>query len=87
MHTRMYRPSLNICSFCPTDQKFASCSDDGTVRIWDFVRYYEEKILRGKIDGLSNLYRWCFDTVQHFRNLLELVVLLLVVKIVFTVKI
>jgi len=40
---------LDICSFCPTDQKFASCSDDGTVRIWDFVRCYEEKILRGKI--------------------------------------
>jgi polyadenylation factor subunit 2 len=34
-------------SFCPTDQKFASCSDDGTVRVWDFFRCYEEKILRG----------------------------------------
>ena len=31
----------------PTDVKFASCSDDGTVRIWDFYTRTEEKILRG----------------------------------------
>lgn len=36
-------------SFCPTDAKFASSSDDGTVRIWDFMRCHEEKILRGTI--------------------------------------
>lgn len=41
---------LRICSFSPTDQKLASCSDDGTVRIWDFVRCQEEKILRGNFD-------------------------------------
>lgn len=34
-------------SFCPTDVKFTTCSDDGTVRIWDFQRCHEEKILRG----------------------------------------
>ena len=34
-------------SFSPTDVKFASCSDDGTVRIWDFYTRTEEKILRG----------------------------------------
>lgn len=34
-------------SFSPTDNKFATCSDDGTVRIWDFLRCHEERILRG----------------------------------------
>ena len=34
-------------SFCPTDQKYATCSDDGTVRVWDFLRCHEERILRG----------------------------------------
>lgn len=36
-----------LCSFSPTDNKFATCSDDGTVRIWDFLRCHEERILRG----------------------------------------
>lgn len=37
-----------VCdSFCPTDSKYVSCSDDGTVRIWDFLRCHEERILRG----------------------------------------
>lgn len=35
-------------SFSPTDHKLATCSDDGTVRIWDFLRCHEERILRGK---------------------------------------
>lgn len=36
-------------SFCPSDSKFATCSDDGTVRIWDFMKCHEEKILRGML--------------------------------------
>ena len=39
--------SHSLYSFCPTDTKFATCSDDGTVRIWDFLRCCEERILRG----------------------------------------
>ena len=34
-------------SFSPTDVKFSSCSDDGTVRIWDFYTRTEERIMRG----------------------------------------
>ncbi|XP_065060829.1 uncharacterized protein LOC135688058 [Rhopilema esculentum] len=33
--------------FSPTDNKFATCSDDGTVKIWDFYRCQEERVLRG----------------------------------------
>eukprot|EP00040_Diaphanoeca_grandis_P015724 m.80586 g.80586 ORF g.80586 m.80586 type:complete len:708 (+) comp25324_c0_seq1:186-2309(+) len=34
-------------SFAPTDKKFATCSDDGTVRIFDFKTAKEEQVLRG----------------------------------------
>ena len=37
-------------SFSPTDNKFASCSDDGLVKIWDFYRCTEERVLRGKLN-------------------------------------
>ncbi|XP_060551077.1 pre-mRNA 3' end processing protein WDR33-like [Ruditapes philippinarum] len=42
-----HKEPIRSISFCPTDSKFATCSDDGTVRVWDFLRCYEEKILRG----------------------------------------
>ncbi|KAF1764738.1 hypothetical protein GCK72_004688 [Caenorhabditis remanei] len=34
-------------AFAPTDVKFATASDDGTARVWDFARYSEERVLRG----------------------------------------
>ena len=47
--TSLCMECLFLCfnSFCPTDSKFATCSDDGTVRIWDFMRCQEEQIMRG----------------------------------------
>ncbi|CAL1541021.1 unnamed protein product, partial [Lymnaea stagnalis] len=42
-----HKEPIRGISFCPSDTKFASCSDDGTVRIWDFMRCHEERILRG----------------------------------------
>ncbi|KAG8182502.1 hypothetical protein JTE90_020417 [Oedothorax gibbosus] len=42
-----HKEPLRGISFCPADTKFVTCSDDGTVRIWDFLRCFEEKILRG----------------------------------------
>ncbi|CAL1263888.1 unnamed protein product [Larinioides sclopetarius] len=42
-----HKEPLRGISFCPLDTKFVTCSDDGTVRIWDFLRCLEEKILRG----------------------------------------
>lgn len=40
---------LWICqsSFSPSDNKFVSCSDDGTLRVFDFLRCQEERVLRG----------------------------------------
>ena len=37
----------SIFSFSPTDVKLATASDDGTVRVWDFIRCEEERIMRG----------------------------------------
>uniref|UniRef100_A0A8W8K9P4 Pre-mRNA 3' end processing protein WDR33 n=1 Tax=Magallana gigas TaxID=29159 RepID=A0A8W8K9P4_MAGGI len=42
-----HKEPIRGISFCPSDSKFATCSDDGTVRIWDFMKCHEEKILRG----------------------------------------
>ncbi|GJV78588.1 flowering time control protein FY-like protein isoform X1 [Tanacetum coccineum] len=38
---------LLVNSFCRTDLKFCSCSDDTTVKIWDFARCQEERSLSG----------------------------------------
>lgn len=45
-------------SFSPSDSKFVSCSDDGTLRIFDFLRCQEEKVLRGK-------RRRILEIIQH----------------------
>ncbi|KAG5883157.1 hypothetical protein JTB14_033408 [Gonioctena quinquepunctata] len=42
-----HKEALRGISFSPSDNKFVTCSDDGTLRIWDFFRYQEERILRG----------------------------------------
>jgi hypothetical protein len=36
-------------SFCRTDLKFCSCSDDTTVKVWDFARCQEERSLTGNV--------------------------------------
>jgi len=42
-----HKEPIRDLSFCPSDTKYASCSDDATVRVWDFIRCTEERILRG----------------------------------------
>uniref|UniRef100_A0A182P2K0 WD repeat-containing protein 48 homolog n=1 Tax=Anopheles epiroticus TaxID=199890 RepID=A0A182P2K0_9DIPT len=42
-----HKDPIRGISFSPSDAKFASCSDDGTVRVWDFLRCQEERVLRG----------------------------------------
>jgi len=39
--------SIRDVSFAPTDLKFATCSDDGIIKIWDFELVAEEKALKG----------------------------------------
>ncbi|CAH8452572.1 unnamed protein product, partial [Heterobilharzia americana] len=42
-----HKEPIRGVSFCPFDNKFVTCSDDSTVRIWDFHRCTEERVLRG----------------------------------------
>merc|ERR1712223_1721462 len=42
-----HKDPVRCVSFSPTYAKFASCSDDGTVRVWDFFSCNEERGLRG----------------------------------------
>lgn len=41
-------------SFCRTDLKFCSCSDDTTVKVWDFARCQEERSLSGNVLWIHN---------------------------------
>lgn len=42
-----HREAVRGISFSPTDSKIVTCSDDGTLRVFDFYRCQEERILRG----------------------------------------
>jgi polyadenylation factor subunit 2 len=39
--------SVRDLVFAPTDSKFASCSDDASIKIWDFGTATEEGVLLG----------------------------------------
>jgi polyadenylation factor subunit 2 len=42
-----HKEAVRDLSFCPTDLKFASCSDDVTLKIWDFATCKDELSLTG----------------------------------------
>lgn len=42
-----HKEAVRGISFSPSDSKLVTCSDDGTLRIFDFYRCQEERILRG----------------------------------------
>jgi polyadenylation factor subunit 2 len=42
-----HKESIRGLAFSPTDSKFASCSDDVTIKIWDFAQTREESELKG----------------------------------------
>jgi len=44
---RAHNEAIRDISFCRTDQKFATCSDDCTIKIWDFAMCNEETVLTG----------------------------------------
>ena len=50
VHTfRAHDEACRSISFAPTDVKFATCSDDGTVRLWDMYHKHDEpeRVLKG----------------------------------------
>lgn len=42
-----HREAVRDISFAPDDRRFATASDDSTVRIWDFEESKEERVLSG----------------------------------------
>jgi len=51
-------------SFCPTDAKFCSCSDDHSIKIWDFERGALDRSLEGNdVDG-GKSHGWDVKTAQ-----------------------
>ena len=46
-HVQAHKEPVRRISFSPSDAKFATCSDDGTVRVYDFFTCAEERVLRG----------------------------------------
>ena len=55
---------LREISFCPTDAKFASCSDDASVKIWDFERASLDRLLSGTDVEGGKSHGWDVKTVQ-----------------------
>ncbi|KAJ1972494.1 pre-mRNA cleavage and polyadenylation factor (CPF) complex subunit [Dimargaris xerosporica] len=53
---RGHNTTVRGLSFAPTDLKFASCSDDQKIKIWDFHQSREERV----ITGHTNMVR-CVD--------------------------
>ncbi|KAI8113734.1 hypothetical protein M9435_003727 [Picochlorum sp. BPE23] len=45
--TQVHKESVRQVSFSRTDLKFATASDDSTVRVWDFARVTSEHVLAG----------------------------------------
>ncbi len=44
---KAHKEAVRDVSFCPSDAKFATASDDQTVSVWDFDRAAEEQSLKG----------------------------------------
>ena len=51
-------------SFSPTDAKFVSCSDDATVKVWDFERGALDQVLAGANTEGGKSHGWDVKTVQ-----------------------
>jgi len=42
-----HEESIRDVTFCPTSKKFATCSDDRTICVWDFEGCKKEQVLKG----------------------------------------
>lgn len=52
-----HREAVRCLTFAPSDRKFVSCSDDATIKIWDFELGREEQVLTG--------HGWDVKTVDY----------------------
>lgn len=50
-----HKEPVRSVAFSPNDSKFASCSDDGTIKIWDFGAATEERCLTGHGWDVKNI--------------------------------
>ena len=53
-----HREAIRGLSFSPNDGRFATASDDATIRIWDFEESREERVLTGtrSPDGVGDMH-------------------------------
>jgi polyadenylation factor subunit 2 len=42
-----HKEPIRALTFSPSDTKFASCSDDASIKIWDFADAREERVMTG----------------------------------------
>lgn len=64
MNVLIYLVYFLLNSFCRTDLKFCSCSDDTTVKVWDFARCQEERSLTGNVSNLLPALVYFFVSCQ-----------------------
>ena len=53
-----HREAIRALSFSPDDRRFATASDDSTVRIWAFEEQREERVLTGNGSLLCTFPWW-----------------------------
>ena len=51
-------------TFCPSDAKFATCSDDGSIKIWDFDSHKLDRMMPGKSVEMGKSHSWDVKSVQ-----------------------
>lgn len=60
-----HKDPIRGLSFCPTDNKFTSCSDDGTVRVFDFATCKEERVLKGRWLHIVQVIIIIINVIEH----------------------
>ena len=60
-----HREAIRALSFSPDDRRFATASDDSTVRIWAFEEQREERVLTGNGSRLRIFFLWADFFTGH----------------------